>query len=180
MPCALSQVGTVLDTVTTRDREMAAGLERAWHALQVPSGEEDRTARRIDELRCQAERNRKRLTDATLMLVDRTIDKAAYDRLYAMVQGELDAIDVELARLHAAQPERPVLPPLEVVLASADGWARMLHAIDTTARRDVLAELLEQVVPERVRIGRYRVRIAWTPLGRALRATVRRVASVAA
>jgi hypothetical protein len=38
------------------------------------------------------------------------------------------------------------------------------------ARREVLAELVERVVPVRLAPGRYRVEITWTPLGAALRA----------
>ena len=43
---------------------------------------------------------------------------------------------------------------------------------DLALRRDVLAALVEQVAPVRMRRGQYEVTIIWTPLGEGLRATV--------
>jgi hypothetical protein len=50
---------------------------------------------------------------------------------------------------------------------------------DVAARREVLAALIERVVPERVGRGRYRVEVRWTPLGEGLRAAVVPGAAVA-
>jgi hypothetical protein len=64
----------------------------------------------------------------------------------------------------------PTLPPLADVLRAAGGWATALAGADVPTRREVLAELIERVVPVRLAPGRYRVEITWTPLGEALRA----------
>jgi hypothetical protein len=61
------------------------------------------------------------------------------------------------------------LPPLNDILAAAGGWSAILAGTDIEAQRNILADLVERVVPERVGYGKYEARIEWTPLGRALR-----------
>ncbi len=48
----------------------------------------------------------------------------------------------------------------------------VLHGADVAALREVLAILVDQIVPVRERPGIYRVEITWTPLGEALRPTI--------
>jgi hypothetical protein len=63
------------------------------------------------------------------------------------------------------------------VLHEAGGWSVALRTADVPTQREVLAVLVERVVPVRVRRGRYQAVITWTHLGAALRqaaAAVRR------
>jgi hypothetical protein len=73
---------------------------------------------------------------------------------------------VEIAR---ERPIRP-LPPLATVIDRARAWRQALAAGGVGEQREVLAELVERVEVERLRRGVYRVEIAWTALGQALRA----------
>jgi hypothetical protein len=61
------------------------------------------------------------------------------------------------------------LPPLETVLAAAEGWGATMRGGDIAAQREVLAELIERVAPVRMRRGQYEVTIVWTRLGEGLR-----------
>jgi hypothetical protein len=47
-------------------------------------------------------------------------------------------------------------------------WQTTLTGLDIAAQRDILAALIERVVPERTGRGQYAVQIEWTPLGSAL------------
>ena len=69
----------------------------------------------------------------------------------------------------ATDRRRPSLPPLADVLRNAGGWGEILAGADIEAQRNILADLVERVVPERVGYGKYEARIEWTPLGKALR-----------
>ena len=69
----------------------------------------------------------------------------------------------------APDKRRPSLPPLANVLRNAGGWGEILAGADIEAQRNVLADLVERVIPERVGYGKYEARIEWTPLGKALR-----------
>ena len=62
-----------------------------------------------------------------------------------------------------------MLPPLDTVLHDASGWQEIVAGSDITAQRDILALLIERIVPERVGRAQYRSAITWTPLGSALR-----------
>jgi hypothetical protein len=62
------------------------------------------------------------------------------------------------------------LPPLETVLAAAEGWGAAMRGGDIAAQREVLAAVIERVVPTRVGRGTYTVEIVWTPLGEGLNA----------
>ena len=68
---------------------------------------------------------------------------------------------------------RSKVPALEVVVVDdAHGWATMLRDADVPAQREVLAALMDQVVPGRVRRGQDEARITWTPLGQAFQESV--------
>jgi hypothetical protein len=47
----------------------------------------------------------------------------------------------------------------------------ILQGSEIEAQREVLAVLVDRIIPIRKRPGVYRVEITWTPLGVALRAT---------
>jgi hypothetical protein len=68
------------------------------------------------------------------------------------------------------------LHPTQANHATRDGFPRpggmggSTRESDIPAPREVLAELIEQVVARRIRYGSYRIEITWTALGRAIRA----------
>jgi hypothetical protein len=82
---------------------------------------------------------------------------------------DLDAAPEELSQLEVVEPSI-MLPSLETVLAAAEGWGAAMRGGDVAAQREVLAALIERVVPVRFGRGRYGVEIAWTLLGEGLRA----------
>ena len=163
----LAEVCAVADVAGSRDGRLEAALRHAWQTLQQPSGTSD-MSHRIRSLEAEAKRARQRLTDAAVLLVDRTIDKGGYELLRDKARADLDAAEAELERLRKIKPERE-LPSLDEVLHRADGWAIVVRGTDIPAQREVLSLLIEQVVPVRVGRGKYEVRIAWTSLGDALR-----------
>ena len=81
---------------------------------------------------------------------------------------DLDAATEALSRLQVVEPSM-TLPPLETVLAAAEGWGAAMRDGDIAAQREVLAVLIERVVPVRIGRGTYDVEIEWTPLGAGLR-----------
>ena len=112
-----------------------------------------------------------RLTKAAVLFADGDIDKPGYELLRDKARVDLDAATEALSQLQVVEPSIE-LPPLETVLAAAEGWGAAMREGDIAAQREVLAALIERVVPVRVGRGQYDVEIAWTPLGEALRATV--------
>ena len=63
-------------------------------------------------------------------------------------------------------------PPLHLrftVVAAAGSWLTVMQGADIAAQRDVLAVLVDRIVPVREQPGVYRIEITWTPLGEGLR-----------
>jgi hypothetical protein len=116
-------------------------------------------------------RARQRLTRATELLALGDLDWADYELVR-------DALETEL---HQAQPlarqDRDVSPA--VTLATATTRAKALQSDllggDVGLQREALAEVIERVVPHRLRYARYRLEIDWTPLARRMRALPRRI-----
>ena len=159
-------MSSILEPLTT-DPSMLARVRAAWKRLQAPERKGD-SQRRVHALEQTVEKARKRLDAAMDSLLDGTIDKAAYDRAVERYTAEAEAATAELASLKEADTA-PVLPDLATVLRDASSWQEILAGSDIAAQRDVLALLIEQVVPERVGRGQYEPMITWTPLGAALR-----------
>jgi hypothetical protein len=163
----LAEVTALLETVAVNDPELRAELQRAWQALGQPAGG-DGVRSRVQALEHEVERARKRRAHATLLLLDGTLDRAAYNEAVQAVQADFDRAEAELVRLRGIKVE-PELPPLVDVLRAAGGWAEALRTADNASRREVLALLIEHVIPERVGYGKYEVSITWSPLGQAIR-----------
>jgi site-specific DNA recombinase len=162
----MAAVSSTLEPLTT-DPGMASRLRVAWKRLQAPErkGDGQRSVRALEQV---AEKARTRLDAAMDALLDGTIDKAAYDRAVERYTAEAAAATAELAS-HKESSTATVLPELGTVLAQSRSWHEILAGADIGAQRNVLALLIERVVPERVGRGRYRATISWTPLGEALR-----------
>jgi hypothetical protein len=108
------------------------------------------------------------LTKAAVLFADGDIDKPGYELLRDKARADLDAATEELGRLEVVEPSVS-LPPLEKVLAAVQGWGTAMRDGDIAAQREVLAALIERVMPRRIGRGRYEVEIVWTPLGEGLR-----------
>jgi hypothetical protein len=119
----------------------------------------------------EAEQARSRLTNAAVLFADAQIDKLGYELLRDKAQADLRAATEALEGLRPAGL-RTELPPLQTVLAAAEGWGAAMREGDVAAQREVLAALVARVVPVRVGRGKYDVEIVWTPLGEGLRAAV--------
>ena len=150
----------------TDDAEFRAALRKAWAKLSAPAVTSE-AATCIMALEREADKARQRLTNAAVLLVDGTIDKAGYELLRDKAQADLDAAERERATLSDV-PTAPALPSLDVVLRDLGGWADALTGTDAVARREVLGALVDRVVPERVGWGRYLAKVTWTPLAAAL------------
>lgn len=126
---------------------------------------------RLQRMEAKITSLQERVVRATELFCDGQIAKAGYDALCAKASEESDAAQIQLARLHSTRP-KPALPPLDAVLKAARTWATCFSSAETTAHRDVLATLVDRVVPVRIGFGRYRVDITWTTLGAALQQTI--------
>jgi DNA invertase Pin-like site-specific DNA recombinase len=153
------------------DRRIREGLERAW--AQLSAGEREDTAGRqriARGLRAQVAQGRARIDKAVTLYLDGKLEEDDYRRAREQETAKIEAAERELAAMgEATDRRRPSLPPLTDVLRDAGGWGAILAGTDIEAQRNILADLVERVVPERVGYGKYEARIEWTPLGKALR-----------
>jgi hypothetical protein len=164
--CVLAVVQEIVTVVTDRangDQRLRAELYRAWEQLRRPTGMNEAT-HRTKRLEAEVEKARARIRRATDLFVDGAIDKAEYDDKCRRERAELDVAQAELARLRAYRPPSP-LPPLDEVLGEIGGWANVIAAMDVAAQRNVVAMLIERIVPVRVARGKYEPKIQWTAIG---------------
>ena len=87
------------------------------------------------------------------------MSKPDYDRAVQRHTSEMEAAQTELTRLRAPAPSSTARPSLDALLTTAGSWRSILDGADIPAKRDVLAILVERVVPERVGWGRYTARV---------------------
>jgi len=172
----LANTAEMLEVLTARDSSVRAALHTRWHADQAATSV-DGTGATIRRLEQEADKSRQRLTDAAVLLVDGTIDKAGYERLRDKVQADLEVAETEIARLTGVRETRTVLPPLDAVLAEAGSWKRVLSEGSVSLRREVLAQLIRTVTPRRTMRDTFSLDITWTPLGEFLRDTVNELAA---
>jgi len=164
------QIASVVDVAVTNVPELRAALDRAWAVLRTPATLQDELQERQRQHLLRAvEQARARLTKAAVLFADGDIDKPGYELLRDKARLDLDAATEALDRLQVVEPGI-ALPPLETVLAAAEGWGAAMREGDVAARREVLAALIDRVVPVRVGRGQYDVEVSWTPLGEGLRA----------
>ena len=149
------------------DAALMAAIRRKWARLQRPPARAD--AGRAKTLQRVITKARKRQDEALGLLADRVIDRAKYQRFAEAEQSDIDAAQRELAAIKVVEAP-PTLPDLDDVLRDLGGWSTVLATGPVPRRRDVLARLIETVVPIRVGYGKYKADITWTPLGTALHA----------
>jgi site-specific DNA recombinase len=174
----LDDVTTVVSVVAAQDATLQKILRREWDSLRQPCGDAARVVQAMQALDRAAAKSRQRLTDAAVLLVDGTLDKDGYERLRDKATADLEAAEAEMTRLRG-MGSAPELPSFNDVLREAGGWAAALREADTSAVREVLAVLIERVVPTRPSVGRYEAQITWTPAGEALRLIASRVTTAA-
>jgi site-specific DNA recombinase len=159
-----------------RDRRVRARLEHVW--VRLSEGEQEDTAGRqriARGLRAQLSQARVRIDRAVTLYLDGKLEEDDYRRAREQETAKIEACERELTAMgEATDRRRPSLPPLADVLRTAGGWGAILAGTDIEAQRNILADLIERVVPERVGYGKYEVHIEWTPLGRALRRRLRK------
>ncbi len=162
----IAEVTDLLAPVAAPDQDLDAALYRAWEGLQAVERGGD-VAARIHQLEQESARLQERLVRAAERFLDNDIDKEMYRRVADRAQAELEDIAAELARLRGTS-QKPSLPPLELVLGQIGGWAAALRGTDVGEQREALRVLVQRVVPIRLGFAKYRVEIAWTPVGEAL------------
>jgi hypothetical protein len=160
-------VGRLVDAMLSGDPSVQAALRRAWAGLEARQAAPAERSRQ-HELERLADRARERLKAAALALVDGELDRTGYELVREQAETDLQAAGAELERLRAL-PSAPALPPLADVVAAACSWHALMEDSDSEVLRPFLADVVEAVVPERMRIGRYRVHITRTPTGELLR-----------
>jgi len=162
----LDGMAALIAPLASTDSALRTALRRAWAALGRSEGTAGHGQRRqaLERMISQA---RTRLTTAATLLVDGTIDKTGYELLRDKSQADLTTAEGELGRIDGASTAEP-LPSLDTVLGEASSWQAVLSGSDIVAQRDVLALLVERIVPQRVGWGLYKAQIDWTPLGQAL------------
>jgi hypothetical protein len=84
-----------------------------------------------------------------VLYADGDIDKPGYELLRDKALTDLNAATAELDRLQVVGASAK-LPPLETVLTTAEGWGAAMQGGSIAAQRDVLAALIDRVVPVRV------------------------------
>jgi DNA invertase Pin-like site-specific DNA recombinase len=168
---ALADVWRTVDAmVSDPPVRVQAELRKTWQARQT-AGNDDH-GQKIHQLKLALERSRKRITRATELFVDGSVDKAAYDALVAKAREDVSAADKEIADLQPTTANsKSMLPPLEGIVAEAGNWITTLQSTNTIAQRKVLGLLVNRIVPVRERPGVYHVEIMWTPLGEVLKST---------
>jgi DNA invertase Pin-like site-specific DNA recombinase len=174
----LDEASHLVQVVATHDPDLHAAIRQAWAGLQADR-QAGGTGCRIRQLEQAGERARERLKRAAVMFVDGSLDQTGYELARQQAETDLEAAEAEAAGLRGRE-QKPSLPPLDEVLKQAGGWREILEGSNLGAQRDVLAQLVERVVPERLRVGRYRVVIDWTPTGRLLQRLAASLARTAA
>jgi DNA invertase Pin-like site-specific DNA recombinase len=166
----ITEVTAILDTLTSRVPAIQVALRKAW---KPTPGNEPRE--HIQRLEAKLVKLQNRIAKATEFLCDEKIDKPRYDELVARTIAESDETAKELAQLRSTQPT-PSLPPLDELRKAAGSWTNCFLIVDPDTQhpqylsehRDVLALLIDRVVPVRIAFGKYRVEIVWTHLGQTL------------
>jgi DNA invertase Pin-like site-specific DNA recombinase len=168
----LAQVSGLLAPLADGDPSLRAALSRAWARLREPNDAAAKERQRaMARARQAVDDAKRRIGDATRLLVDQAIDRLAYDAMVSQEQERLRLAEAALAAPEVASPTVS-LPPLQDVVADLDGWATVLQGGTTPELRRLLAVLVERVVPVRISYGRYEATVTWTPLGQALQGAV--------
>ena len=166
----IERVTRVLAPLAGSDANLTRALARLWERMRRPNDQAARQHQRtVVAAQKSVEDARRRIANATRLLVDGTIDKGAYDALAEEEQRRLALAEETLASAQAPNTTLAALPSLDVVLAALGGWQEVLATGETPAQRDLLTALIVKVEPVRLAHGRWRADIAWTaPLGQTL------------
>jgi hypothetical protein len=146
----------------------ARALEAAWlDPSEARQGTLDGPTRDALSL----DRTRQRLARATDLLAAGDLELSDYQLVRGALQNELDRAQSQQRAAPVCKP----LVPLATVLERVPSWSGALESSDTRSQREVLGQLIEQLVVRRPHRGAYRIDISWTPLGAAIREFPRHV-----
>ena len=162
-------------TVAGADPQVRAAVRQAWREIQRGQAPDPGIRARIAHLERTAQKARDRLKNAALLLVDGSLDKDGYQAVKVQAESDLERAEQEAERLRGAKTA-PALPDADAALAMLDDLATAWRDGTIEARREVLAALVERIVPERVGRGQYRVEIEWTEIGRSFTQASRQAA----
>ena len=144
--------------VATRHRRHGQSI---WRSIPNKDGRR----RETDRLDKATDRTRQRLIRATELLAAGDLEYSDYELVRDVLEKELYLQRPVLAQSQEVSP----VPSLATVLARVPDWESALSGTDVARQREALADLVEQVVPHRLRYARYRLEIHWTPLARTIR-----------
>lgn len=163
----LDEVLSIIDGLARRP-SLQSRVRKTWAASQ--RAELGNQGKQIAQLEAQVQRSRQRIARATELLVDGTIEKTAYDVIISKSRADAENAQAELKELGLeVRPAKTVMLSIENILSRADKWAAVLGGSDVGLQRDIVAELIEEVVATRQRQNVYTVDITWTAMGRSLR-----------
>lgn len=167
-----AEVSRVLEPLTTALPLLQRQLEKEWVNLQRDPDVQQRD-KQIAGLEARRDTAKRRLTDASLKLVEGILNQEAYSALQERLTADLHSAEQELSKLLRARPPADHrLPPLADVLKMAGSWHRIMCDAPVSAQREVLSELVESITPHRLgkasSRAQYAVEIRWTPLGEQL------------
>lgn len=165
----LAEVGALLDGVPQLAKRPE--VQQAWRRLQQPENTEER-ARRVAQLERQRDTAKRRLADAATLLIDGSLDRTAYAAVRERFDVDLRSAEDELGRLLRERPASSRLPSLEAVMDRAGAWTQILTGAPVPQQREVLAELVERIVPERPRRREYEIHVTWSETAAALKRLV--------
>ncbi len=166
----LQQVAALLTNLVDGDTRVRRALAREWERRRTPDDTETRQRQRaMARAASDADNARRRIADATRLLVDGVISRAAYDLMAAEEQRRLEEAERVLHDVPTVS-RVTALPSLSEVLLLFDGWTTVMKSTTISEQGAFLSLLIESVTPVRVRFGKYRADVAWTALGAALAA----------
>lgn len=159
----LVQLVPVLRSLIREASADETALHRAWSALCGEQALLDH----MNELEVRMQHIRDEWGNAAMLLVDGAIDATEYKRRRDSFEARVTEDEKELGIVRAAHASQR-LPSVDVMLARAPEWLETLQGENVAARRDVVVQFVTTVVPTRLRVGLYRARVTWTPMGDAL------------
>lgn len=172
-PCRWGMPGRAVDgPVIEAVGELLAALDsprltaqwRRWERTAALESETKVRSLQLAQVQRDLAREQQRLTDAALLLLDGTLDRAGYDRVVMRGQEVVPALEAEVRRLDV-EPRARVPPSVAEIQQLRGAW----RLEDIPIRRRILGLLVAGVEVERVGFGQYEVTITWTALGETLR-----------
>lgn len=130
---------------------------------QVVGPQDELRAKRVRKLEADIARLQQRIDSANDLMADRKMEFEDYKSTVGRAKEELRDAKKELEQLQGPARGKP---EVEMVLAHAAEWRDTLKGGSIEAKRGVLKQLLDHVVPVRVGYGAFEVFPHLTPVGK--------------